>query len=124
MLKFPTRQGTGVVLGSHQVAKQCHMAALREARVQTSLQIKLDSREEVERPIAVGELEEVLLVPTRKIKIGADMSPTRKESLIALLCEFSDLFAWAPVDMPGIDPVFISHRLTISPCARPIIQKR
>lgn len=100
------------------------MVALKEARVRASLQIEPDSREEAEHPTPIGELEEISLAQTRQIKIWAAMSPTRKESLVALLREFFDLFAWTLIDMPGINPTVISHRLTINSCARPIIHKQ
>lgn len=121
MVKFPTVKGTSTVHGSHQLAKRCHLAALKQARVGEMLQIESNSRNEAERPTPAGALEEISLAPGRQVKIGADLSPACKESLVALLREFSNLSAWTPADMLGIDPNIISHYLVVNPLARPII---
>nr|KYP31642.1 Transposon Ty3-I Gag-Pol polyprotein [Cajanus cajan] len=34
------------------------------------------------------------------------------------------MFAWTPSDMPGIDPNFMCHRLSICPTAKPIAQRK
>ena len=35
-----------------------------------------------------------------------------------------DAFAWSASDMPGIDPDFLCHRLTMDPKVRPVRQRR
>jgi len=35
-----------------------------------------------------------------------------------------DAFAWSALDMPGIDPDFLCHRLTMDPKVRPVRQRR
>ena len=44
--------------------------------------------------------------------------------LIAFLRENVELFSWTVADMLGIDPKFMSHRLSIFPNVRPMAQKR
>jgi hypothetical protein len=46
------------------------------------------------------------------------------ESLIELLKDNIDVFAWTHEDMPGIDPSVISHKLNVDLSMRPIKQKR
>jgi len=35
-----------------------------------------------------------------------------------------DAFAWSALDMPGIDPDFLCHRLTMDPQVRPVRERR
>jgi len=35
-----------------------------------------------------------------------------------------DTFAWSASDMPGIDPNFLCHRLTMDPKVKPVRQRR
>ena len=50
------------------------------------------------------------------------------EDLRSLLTHFlkqnKDVFAWKQVDMGGIDPAIITHRLNVSPSFKPVKQKR
>ena len=55
--------------------------------------------------------------------IGADL-PERSPELLAFLRENSDVFAWTPSDIPGVDPTVITHRLNVNPDVKPIQQKR
>ncbi|RDX88965.1 Retrovirus-related Pol polyprotein from transposon 17.6, partial [Mucuna pruriens] len=52
------------------------------------------------------------------------MTEEQEADLIRCLQQNRDVFAWAPEDMPGIDPSFMSHRLSIIPDARPVMQKK
>lgn len=56
--------------------------------------------------------------------IGTAVTRGNQESLIQVLKENSDLFAWKPEDMKGIDPEIAVHRLNIKPGIKPVIQKR
>jgi hypothetical protein len=60
----------------------------------------------------------------RKVRFGSLLPPKIKESLVAFLRSNMDVFAWCHEDMPGIDPLVISHRLYVDPNHRPIKQKR
>jgi hypothetical protein len=46
-----------------------------------------------------------------------------KESVIQFLKDNKDIFAWRHKDMPGIDPLIISHKLNVDPYLRLIKQK-
>ena len=70
-----------------------------------------------------GELDTIDLEdgrPERTTKIGADLTPKMKESLVKFLKENKDVFAWNHEDMPGINPSIISHKLNVNPSLRPI----
>ena len=43
--------------------------------------------------------------------------------MICFLIKNLDVFAWSPLDMPGIDPDVICHKLSIREGARPVKQK-
>uniref|UniRef100_A0A2N9HAM0 Uncharacterized protein n=1 Tax=Fagus sylvatica TaxID=28930 RepID=A0A2N9HAM0_FAGSY len=74
-----------------------------------------------------GELDTIELEdgrPERTTKVGADLPPEMKESLVQFLKDNKDVFAWSHEDMPGINPSIISHKLNVDPSLRPIKQKR
>ncbi|RDX98137.1 hypothetical protein CR513_18988, partial [Mucuna pruriens] len=48
----------------------------------------------------------------------------QEAELIRCLQQNSDVFAWVPEDMPGIDPKFMNHRLSIADGAQPVVQKK
>ncbi|KAK1582707.1 hypothetical protein Q3G72_017539 [Acer saccharum] len=56
--------------------------------------------------------------------MGANLLQSTRDTLAELLREFSDIFAWSHSDMPGIDPVTISHALTTDHAFKPVSQKR
>lgn len=43
-------------------------------------------------------------------------------ALLNFLKDNTDVFAWFPKDMKGIDPNFICHKLAINPKIRPVAQ--
>ena len=56
--------------------------------------------------------------------IGTSMSKEVQSGLVQLLDQSCDVFAWSPKEMPRVDPVVISHRLSLDPWARPVMQKQ
>jgi hypothetical protein len=42
--------------------------------------------------------------------------------LIEFLCECWEIFAWCPLDMPGVPRELIEHALNIDPKAKPVKQ--
>ena len=62
--------------------------------------------------------------PERTTKIGANLPPKMKESLVQFLKNNKDVFAWSHEDMPGINPSIISHKLNVDPSLHPVKQKR
>uniref|UniRef100_A0A2N9IPQ6 Uncharacterized protein n=1 Tax=Fagus sylvatica TaxID=28930 RepID=A0A2N9IPQ6_FAGSY len=105
LLKFPTEHGIG-----------------EEGQNQT---MSIEEQKVLVKPsgeLATIELEDGR--PERTTKIGADLPPKIKESLVQFLKDNKDVFAWSHEDMPGINPSIISHKLNVDPSLRPIKQKR
>ncbi|RDX93270.1 hypothetical protein CR513_24490, partial [Mucuna pruriens] len=78
------------------------------------------------RPQPTKDLKEIQIGadPYEKTKIGASLKEEVKKQLVRFLFENRDIFAWFPEDMPGIDPYFMCHHLSISPRTRPMSQKK
>ena len=78
------------------------------------------------RPQPEGETEEVQIGDDwdKTTNIGGTLKRDLKEFLIQFLKENVDLFAWKAVDMPGIDPKLMCHKLAVYPGSRPMQQKR
>lgn len=53
--------------------------------------------------------------PSRKLNIGMAMPLDIKQQVIQLLQEYTDVFAWSPKDMPGIDEYVVVHKLNVDP---------
>ena len=52
-----------------------------------------------------------------------DLHPDEETSLIALLIEFRDVFAWSYVDMKGVPAEVVTHSIPMRTDARPIRQR-
>ena len=88
---------------------------------------ELDMCDEVlTRPEPSEELEPVLLDddPEHLAYIGSKLAEDLKNLHIHFLRQNKDIFAWKQVNMGGIDPTVITHRLNVSPSFKPIKQKR
>jgi len=84
-----------------------------------------------------AEFEENRLVfnePMVTVQLGADCQKVTqmghnshqlvRDSIEAVLKANSDLFAWSPANMPGIDPDFMCHKLSLLSQARPVAQRK
>nr|ABA97323.1 retrotransposon protein, putative, Ty3-gypsy subclass [Oryza sativa Japonica Group] len=49
--------------------------------------------------------------------------PKKELAFIIFLCDNVDVFAWQPLDMPGVPRVVIKHKLMVRPHAKPVKQK-
>ncbi|KAK0586868.1 hypothetical protein LWI29_013694 [Acer saccharum] len=49
---------------------------------------------------------------------------TVSESLVGLLREYNDIFAWSHDEMPGIPLTLATHRLAVDATFKPVKQKR
>ncbi|XP_026435107.1 uncharacterized protein LOC113332814 [Papaver somniferum] len=78
-----------------------------------------------EGPPTIEELVEVQIGDQKEQTtfIEAELSLGESESLITLLKNNKDVFAWSLRDMPGIDPDIACHRLNISEGFKPVRQK-
>jgi hypothetical protein len=123
LFKFPTEHGIGEVRGDQITARECYLALLgTEGENQT---MTIEERKTLVEPSE--ELSTIILDnehPEKSTRIGANLAPQTRESIIHFLKNNKDVFAWSQEDMPGIDPSIISHKLNVNPCLRPIKQKR
>ena len=74
----------------------------------------------------LGEQREVVKVemaPGRATIIGAHLGEPERARLVALLEEYTDIFAFTPEEMPGIDRSLIEHRLSVNKAVKPVKQK-
>ena len=58
------------------------------------------------------------------LKLGRFLSQEEREEVAAVISRHLDAFTWTAVDMPGIDPDFLCHRLTLDAKVRPVRQRR
>ena len=61
---------------------------------------------------------------TRHLKIGSKLTEGLGRRMLDFLRSNSDCFTWSHVDMPGIDPEIIIHKLQMDPLHQPVRQKR
>ncbi|XP_016647101.1 PREDICTED: uncharacterized protein LOC107880335 [Prunus mume] len=138
LMKFLTRNGTGVIRGDQLSARTRHPKSVAckppmEAMIVQGLPNGNgpidDPREETPTPVAqpTEELETVVLnedLPDRWVKIGTNLDPDLRRQFIDFLWQQVEVFAWFYDDMPGILPDIISHKLSISTAHKPVRQKR
>src|SRR3954466_10328119 len=60
----------------------------------------------------------------KNIKIGATLGKDVKTTLVKLLHEYAEIFAWSYRDMPGLDTDIVVHRLPLKEGCTPVRQKR
>src|SRR3954464_14550190 len=56
----------------------------------------------------------------KNIKIGATLNEDVKATLIKLLHEYAEIFAWSYRDMPGLDTDIVVHRLPLKEGCAPV----
>jgi len=57
-------------------------------------------------------------------KLGRLLCQGEQEEVVAVISRHLDAFAWTAADMPGIDPDFLCHHLTMEAKVRPVRQRR
>ena len=127
MIKFPTVSRVGMVRGDQRVARECYSASMKQKAVDNIYLDELDMRDEVlTRPKPSEELEPVSLDDDLEhlAYIDSKLAEDLKSLLTHFLRQNKDVFAWKQVNMGGIDPTVITHRLNVSPSFKPIKQKR
>jgi hypothetical protein len=89
---------------------------------------ELDPREDFQerRVSPIKELEEVQIGEEQHqtTSIGTAMGEEERKSVLAILKENVDLFAWKPEHMPRIDENIITHKLAIASNAKPVVQRK
>ena len=58
--------------------------------------------------------------PERTVQIGALLTGELQQILTKFLWENSDIFAWSPRDMPGIERNMSQYVLDVDPSERPV----
>ena len=56
--------------------------------------------------------------------VGKTIQGAELEVYRALLTEFADVFAWSPMDVPGVPPELAEHRIDLVEDAVPIRQRQ
>jgi len=59
----------------------------------------------------------------KMFKLGQSLSRESQDQIFEVIARHLDAFALSATDMPGIDPDFLCHRLTMDPSVRPIRQR-
>ncbi|XP_057443797.1 uncharacterized protein LOC130735944 [Lotus japonicus] len=137
-VKYPTCNGKIEVLRVDQeAARECYAQSLalygkkaakeshRITEISPHEDFNLDPCDDSEelRPQPAEDTKSIQ-VAGRALKIGSTLSIEQEDRLIELLKNNLDLFAWTIKDVPGIDPKVISHKLSIQPGAKPVVQAR
>ena len=60
----------------------------------------------------------------KTFKLGKSLDQEEQNQVAEVISCHLDAFAWSASDMPGIDPDFLGHRLTVDPKVRPVRQRR
>lgn len=138
-MKFPSSKGKVITVHDDQrTARECYVASLkvepikpeRERRVNMisrSVDLDLDPRlHDEDRARPSGQLKTFRLGNGEKqvSSLGTDLRAEEKIELTSLVQKNSDLFIWSATDMPGIDPDFHCHKLSICREARPVAQRK
>ena len=55
----------------------------------------------------------------RPVYIATNLEPMEEQSLIEILGEFRDVFAWLYKDLKGVDPVVCQHTIPLCDNAKP-----
>ena len=82
---------------------------------------------EISRRVTASALEEVNVGTTSDpwlLSIAEDLLPDQKETMLALLKEYKDVFGWSHKDMKGLDPKFYQHKINLATDAKPVKQRR
>ncbi|XP_058217361.1 uncharacterized protein LOC131328431 [Rhododendron vialii] len=124
IIKFPTPEGIMRIRGDQKAARDCYVTSLRGANITMNIE-SLDTRDEekLQHGEPVEKLVEELLEPGQQgktVRIGTGLSTAAKAELLQFLRKNKDVFAWSHEDIPGIDPMVISHKLNVDPTARPV----
>ena len=60
----------------------------------------------------------------KRFKLGGSLDEEERGLIAGVIEKHMGAFAWSASDMPGIDPNFLCHRLSMDPKVRPVRQRR
>jgi len=127
-VKLPSLEGAVITIVSDQgEAKRCYEISLKTSGgifSVTSRPPRKDgvTREEIvreNRPEPAGGVVE-REIGGKMFKLGQSLSIELRDQIFEVITRHLDAFAWSAADMPGIDPDFLCHRLTMDPNIRPV----
>ena len=85
----------------------------------SSMYVKKEGEKEQANP-----LEDVDLSDNPKtlctVLISKELTEDIQKSVIDALLENKDVFAWTYEEMSGLDPLLVTHKLTVEPTQKPI----
>ncbi|KAL0394908.1 UNVERIFIED_CONTAM: hypothetical protein Slati_4457000 [Sesamum latifolium] len=85
-----------------------------------------ENSEETETPAKVQPAEELLNIeiipgnPDKTTRIGSHLGEEAKKEITLCVQRNTDIFAWTPQDLEGIDRQVITHHLNIDPNCKPV----
>jgi len=132
-MKLPSLEGKVITIRSNQKdAQKCYESSLKNRRSYNSttishvgkvvevLEVELVHRQ---RPGPTGDVRE-REIEGMLFKLGTSIGQELQDQIARVIARHLDAFAWSSTDMPGIDPDFLCHRLTMDNRVRPIVQRR
>ena len=132
-MKLPDLGGKVITIKSDQKEdKRCYEKSLKTKRGVFMVTTRAPSKEVVAPPeIVRAEIaRERRPEPTGKVlereiggktfKLGKSLAQAAQDQIAEVIAWHLDGFAWSASDMPGIDPDFLCHRLTMDPKVRPV----
>ena len=51
----------------------------------------------------------------KKFKLGKSLGQEAQNQIVEVITQHMDAFTWSASDMPGFDPDFLCHHLTMDP---------
>ncbi|GAU22813.1 hypothetical protein TSUD_142530 [Trifolium subterraneum] len=145
-IKYPLNNGkVGMVKGDQVLARKCYESSLKIRHIPSKSVsppvsgertnginmvnvTDLDPREEFQdrRVSPIEDLEQVQIGEHshQTTNIGTSLQPDERERIVTLLRNNRDLFASQPSDMSGINESVITHKLSISPVNKPVVQRK
>jgi len=139
-MKFSSPSGDILTIHYDQrLARECYMASLRP-------QLPIQQTNHIERPLGsditlsgedldprvgrdvrlepVEETSPLELPNGHSINLGTGLNSDERAIITPILTNNTDLFAWSAADLPGVDPLVASHKLSIYKEARYVSQKK
>jgi len=120
-MKLPSLEGAVITIKSDQKeAKRCYKNSLKTKKWVFSVTTRPTREDRVtrveiareNRPDPAGGVVE-REIGGKTFKLGRSLSQESQDQVAEVIARHLDAFAWTAIDMPGIDPDFLCHRLTM-----------
>ena len=131
-MKFPSLKGMVITIKPDQKEdKKCYKNSFKKKRGVFAVTTQPPREEGITRAEIAWEkrlepAEDVVERETggKRFKLGKSLSQESHDQVVEVIARHLDAFAWSASDMPGIDPDFLCHRLTMDHQVRPVRQRR